>query len=201
VNSLSLPRTTPWSAGEKPNAKLLNEIQDALEFLIEPPQVRVITGPGVSNQTITTSTWTAVNFSEVQYDNLAPFGLPSWSSADPSGVYIRVPGWYEINMQTSWDTNATACRVAQIMTINAVGSPWGNDDLPFGRYDEHHRADYQVVQSEVPRFLAAGDKLQMWAFHDRGANWDLINGTQWMGIDAGWRYGRVNMLQARWVSL
>lgn len=106
---MKVPDLTRWSAGDQSDAELFNEISYTLDFLMAPPQAWVVkTGAA---QAIPAATWTPVNLSSIVIDTGAAAGdAPVWTAANASRIYVKTPGWYDIEANMHWASNTDSTR-------------------------------------------------------------------------------------------
>ena len=186
MNSLDIPSIQPWLAGDTVDENMMNEIQDALEFIMEPPECRL---KKITNQSITTSTWTPVAFDNLVKDKCAPFDAPMWSSSvNPERITIQVPGWYDVFYATQWDTATDEKGRIQALRTN-VGGTSTNE---VGRHDKWHQNERAYTLLEYPVFFNKDDYVELMVWHDKGRSTSILADTT---------SKRYSTLHVKWVSL
>jgi len=189
MNKLELPNLTRWRAGEQPDEEMFNDLQDSYEFLLDPPTVKV---HKTASQNVNSGSFTSVTWNEAVEDNCKPFGVSyataMWDPASNNKLVCRVPGWYEIQYTTAWDTTTDDARRMTLFDVNdGPETLWQR-----GRRDTWHLNDYTVTTQHYPVFLNVDDYVKMWVLHDKGSATNLVVTTE---------YGRRTQLKLKWVSL
>ena len=158
---MNVPMQKLWTSGDEPDADTFNEfIRDSINFLLDPPEVRLSAS---TSQTITGDAWTLITFQniEVNNDNMA---VLSGGSVDH--FTCKTPGWYEIEFGTSYSSSAdsSANRLTSGLRINSVTEE-------MGRRDSTQIPSQTVVQGGrfYAIYLNINDYIQLFSFHD-GSN-------------------------------
>lgn len=113
--SFVVPSPKTWVDGDIPDySELQTELFDAVNFLLNPPTVKV---RQTVAQSISASTWTPLSFDGVELDTHG-----ATSTADKTKVTPQVPGWYLGWCSNAWDT-ATGSFTVGRRDI----SPWLNN--------------------------------------------------------------------------
>lgn len=109
---MRLPALTKWSAGDQPDASVFNEITYAIDFMNSPPAGWVV---AAAAQSIPLTTWTSLTFDTAVEDREADLNpaTPMWSNANPTRLYARTPGWYDIELFVSWPNTGTGTQRLQ----------------------------------------------------------------------------------------
>lgn len=152
---MRLPTIARWSAGDQPDVTLFNEVSYALNFAMQPPQGWVVkTGTA---QAIPLSTWTPINLSSVVIDTGAAAGdAPTWTASEPSRIYIRTPGWYDMEASLNWASNTGGTR--RLLGIRHMGNfRWRTDVRAAGDMKQRF---YGTV------FVNANEYLELYAYTD-----------------------------------
>lgn len=173
------PAIHHWLAGDEVNSSRLAEIASNIEFLRNPPTVRV--GRLLSNQTIPINVWTTVTFDTV-YNSYDPWGF--YNAATPTLVTAAVAGWYMVEGVLHWASNVTDARIAM--------SIWKQDSELILRWDQQglpSTGGNTSIRKEVCMFLNIGDTVQLKAFVSAGSR-DLVAGG----------FSEAPILRLRWVS-
>jgi len=191
VNSLTRPDPRSWYAGTSADADLFNKLSDAFEWAIAPPELWVLrTTTFTMNQN--TNLEGVVPFDTKFVDNCAAFGAPMWNSANPTRMVIQVEGWYEISMQTTWNSSTDFFRRIQSINVNWNGAV-GLQTCP---YETVSNKDQPVMVSECVKYLYAGDYLELGLYADTASSQivrETFEGTN------DYRYPA--MVHIKWVSL
>lgn len=162
----TIPTTPNFAAGEKLTAAKLNQVCDAIDFWALTPRCSVY-------QTATTNFATSGTAAVVAFDTELFDIVQSGDTAshdnttDPSRVYIRTTGKYEISGQLVFATNATGVRTAQIR-LNAAGASGAGTQLI-----QTNQGAVTGVPSFVPiapfeASLSAGDHIEMFGTQTSG---------------------------------
>jgi len=190
MNKLDAPDLDRWRAGELPDEEMFNALQDALDFLLDPPTVKL---RQTSNQSIPYNADTRIQWHEAIEDNCKPFGVgyttAMWDPADPNKIICRVGGWYDITITTSWENLADdGSRRITETRLNGVTNP------EHGRRDMWHTSNGTVTNMTWPVFFNVGDYCEAWVYHDHtgGIARSLVVGTE---------PGRRSQFKMKWVSL
>lgn len=190
MNKLEIPNLDRWRAGEQPDEDMFNDLQDSLEFMLDPPTVKV---HKTASQNISNDTFTLVTWDEAVEDNCKPFGIgyqtAQWDPSSSSALTCRVGGWYEVQYTVAWNTRVDDGRRMSFFEINGDFAGLYQK----GRRDTWHVSDYTVVTVEFPVFLNVEDFIRIWVLHNAGATTSLVTTTP--------EYGRRSQFKMKWVSL
>lgn len=190
MNKLEIPNLDHWRAGELLDETMMNDIQDAQSFLLDPPRVKV---QRTTSLTVSHNSFTAINWTEALEDNCKPFGIgyatAMWDPNNSSRLTAQVGGWYELNYTVAWNNDTDNSQRQMMFDLN--GGPETNWQR--GRRDMWHISDYTVVNTCWPVFMNAGDYVRIWVWQDRGSNTSLVATTP--------ELGRRPQAKLKWVSL
>jgi hypothetical protein len=183
--AVNLPDIGMWNAGKQHDEEMFNAVSYALNFLLEPPEVKVDQTAAQSIPTgITTAT--AVTLDTVVKDN---DGM--WDAAHPTYVTVQTSGWYEAEWAASWATKSsdTTIRI-QALYLNgnfAIANSTGYNDY----------VNDSVTTPEVwmtyDLFLVAGDQVSLGLMQGSGASLNTAS--------SGSLKDQRTFLRLRWASL
>lgn len=178
---MRLPVLTNWTAGDAPDQDLLNEIDYAIQFLLNPPEA-VFESTVV--QALPAGFFTPITFQNIRVNN---DGM--WNAATPTIMTIKTPGWWHFDLQDVCESKAddkrriTGIDIAggvlrgDIHTLNSPGASFG--------VAKH-------IQSEFDAFCNVGDQLRLLFFQQATTSINTLAGTT---------RGDRCILSARWVGL
>lgn len=177
---MKLPTVARWSAGDQPDAAMFNDMSYSLNFAMSPPEAWVVrNGAG---QSVTLNVFTPINFTHIIIDTGADAGDdPVWESFEPAKVYMKTPGWYDIEGNIHWASSTDNLR--RIITVAHNGTHRFRNDIV-------SRADMKQRVSGM-WFLNAGDYLELYAFS---------SSTTSLAADPGQNSLRAG-LKLRWFSM
>lgn len=191
MNSLTRPDPRSWYAGTAANATLFNQLADAFEWAIAPPELWILR---VANFTMNQNgnLEGVVPFDKVLIDTCATLGSPMWNSANNTRMVVQVEGWYEIMMQTTWNSSTDFFRRIHTLNVNWNGAV-GLQTCP---YETVSNKDFPVMVSECAKYLYVGDYLELQCYADTASSTltrETFEGTN------DYRYPA--MVHMKWVSL
>lgn len=99
--AVPVPRT--WSVGDAITAARLNDVRDALNFLLQPPRCRVYNSANIS---IPDATNTGLTFDTERFDNDTMHSTVSSTGR----ITFTTAGIYEVGANVLFDSNATGVR-------------------------------------------------------------------------------------------
>lgn len=183
---MKLPIIARWEAGDQPNDVLFNELMDVVNFLNKPPEGHFTQASPV--QSIPNITWTPVNFNTVVKDTEAEYDPknPMWSTTNPSRVYARTRGWYEIEIFTSLAN--TADNLRRVHSILQDGTDLGNMRAEY--YQK--TAGSNKIRTCYDMYLDVGSYLELLVWQETGGNLNLVDGGT---------TGSRTALRMKWYSL
>jgi len=124
------------------------------------PPLCVITGSGT--QTIPNGTYTEISWGTEMSDTSRLHNPAS----NPEKIYIKKSGWYTINAQISFDTNATGVRIIRLRKNGAVLDRSTMTAAPV-------TGASSSIATTVPVILAAGDYISVEAYQNSGGDLDV----------------------------
>lgn len=202
MNKLELPNTRAWLAGQAPTADMMNSIQDAFEFLNEPPECHVVRASSTV-QTIPSATWTRVIFDTALADSCARVGAPMWNSSDPTKLSIQISGWYEIEISVPWveyggtDNKRRLHLITQ--NVNTGVGPTAANSMIRPEMPDYVHLDH-MFKAEVPLFLNKGDYIHLWVYNEHTSSVPMGTFPS-LPAGSGEMYSRRAGLHMKWVSL
>ena len=127
-------------------------------------QSRVRSYRAVSNQTISYDTYTKIQLNAENYDNQNEF-----DSTTNYRFTATKAGYYQVNAIINWSTNVDTKRYAAMIYKNGGGvdSAWNHAPGGLGMC---------VVVSDII-YLAAGDYLELYTYHDATADQTVVSGS------------------------
>lgn len=113
---MNLPDIESWSAGSAHDETTFNAVSDALNFLLNPPEAKVVqtAAQSIPNGTATA---TPITWSSVVFDN-----DDMWDSSTPTILTIQTPGWYEVEWALAFAGRADALLRSGALYLNGVYS-------------------------------------------------------------------------------
>lgn len=163
--------TTPatWTTDEVVTAAKMNEqVRDNCAFLYS---AKVASVGSIATTTITTSTWTLINFAFEVSDTVG-----AWSSGAPSRFTPPVAGYYLIQAAITWaaDATLTGGRSARLL-VNGTTV-----------YDQDTRAAINNTQqckvSRVIYFNGSTDYVEVQAWQSKGSDHNLSSAGHYMEL-------------------
>ncbi len=152
--AFAAPAIHRWKAGDAMNAVRMNEIRDAIEWLVNPPMVHV--GRTLSNQTAAANTFTNISF-DTTYNSYDPYNM--WDISDPTKVYATVAGWYTYEAVLCVGANADDCRL--IMSVFLNGTTVDDHILKFDQQSAPSAGGNVNMRKEAQIFMNVGDHLRL----------------------------------------
>lgn len=168
----TVPTPPTFVAGAVLTAAQLNQLGTVLTFVENPPQCSAYHS---SASTTTTATWLVVPLQSETYDVVQSGDTPAHdNTTNPSRIYFRTAGKYEIAGQITFAFNSTGTRQAEVK-LNAGGVESAGTQLFF----TVQGAVGSSVQTAVPIVpfvitVAAGDYIEVFAYQDSGGNLALV---------------------------
>jgi hypothetical protein len=186
-----LPSLKPWLAGDQVDEDLFGRAQNAIDFLMTPPEA--IVGATAAQTNMTNTTYVKVTFNLVKKDSEAAYDAtkPLWSASQPDRLTIRTPGYYEIHYGVWWDAGASGTDASN----RQVALKFNGQSEPEGRYDEVARGSNSLlVSAEYEWFFNVNDYIELYGWQDSGGTRSLLSAAA-----AGQEYA--SFLRVKWVSL
>jgi hypothetical protein len=127
------------------------------------PACRVKRGSGAGDQSISNSTWTAINFPDESFDTDQMHD----PSTNPSRITIRTPGLYKVRSRVRLAPNSTGARQLQLKLNGTAGTGTildeANEPSPNSSFPT-------ILEGEATYKFAAGDYVEVYAFQTSGGN-------------------------------
>lgn len=180
---MNIPKQLVLTAGDEPDEELLNlYLRDSLNFLLDPPEIYLIQ---TVSQSLTAGAWTRITFNAPALkDN---DGMVAFINGSADRATIQTSGWYEFEYGTTWNTttDATTNRIIPALMQNGGGAGLAH----LGRADDETIPNASGRGGNMyPRYMNAGDYMELWQFHDGTAH------TTFIGADPK------TYLHGKWVS-
>jgi hypothetical protein len=157
-----IPRTA--SVSEIETGAYGNSVRDALNFLLNPPLLRV---NQATIQTLTTAVWTSISQDGSTFD---PYGMHSNTTNNTRATAI-VSGWYLPSGGVAFAAGATGTRGARF-AVNGTAVP---GTAQFG--PPTASGSLAIAAISLPVFLSAGDYLEIQGVQNSGANLSTLVAT------------------------
>lgn len=145
------------AAGVAPPASWGLQARDNLETLVRPPRCYL---SRTGSQAISHNLATAVSWTTTAWDAGYDGAAPHWTLGDPTKLYIRRTGRYQIGYTYWWVYNAGGVTRQEYILLNGAGGAIAPNITPQG-------AAAVVASVEYP--LTSGDYIQLMALQDTGA--------------------------------
>jgi hypothetical protein len=175
----TVPTPLDWAgnAGVLATATMLQAgVGDVFDFLLDPPAAMVRRGTA---QTIANNTPVAISFDTEDLDNDTMHD----PATNPTRLTCQTPGRYRVGGMIPYDPGATGVREIRIVK-NATGVAINGSRVILAAGGS---ASFCVASPSFEVSLAAGDFLELYAFHTQGAS---LTTTAANGV--------FPMLSARW---
>lgn len=186
---MNLPVLNPYLAGTEVTADMLNEVNQAIEFLLDPPECHVV---ATSAQTIANNTSTMVTLHQVIKDNERDKGFtPMWAVGNPTRITVRTAGWYEIEYTCPMAASTDSKKVEMALRFNAGGTLYGRQDQMNSVSGTNSTRTPRGIYN---RFFNAGEYAELRIWHNKGSNRDTL-------IESGTITDNRPSLRLKWVSL
>lgn len=185
--AVRIPQPRRWLAGDKPTDKDFNEVQYALDFLRNPPEVFVTQTVSQNITATTIANQFQIVMDTILYDREAEdnAALPFFKIADPTRITCQTSGWYEFDFAIHWAVAAdTALRAMNLLVNSFTGSGYATSEFRNTSITGGMRT---CCTTEL--FLNKGDVVQLncWS--------DVVTSTA-----VGATLADQSYLHARWVS-
>ena len=172
----TIPTISTFTAGAVLTATQLNAMKAASDFWALTPRAYVYQS-AVTSIANSAASWTLLPFQAEVFDIVQSGDSPMHDTAtDPSRVYIRTTGKYEINGQVQVVTNATGYRAIQTR-LNAAGSSSGGSQISLTYVDASSTTVCSVPIPTVEVSLTAGDYVEAFAQQNSGTALNTIVGS------------------------
>lgn len=175
-----VPPTPNFAAGEFPAAAKMNQLQTALNFLMNPPRAVAFASAAQSNTTNAVFQTIALDGETLDTDGLHDLVTSN------SRMTIQTPGKYIMNGQITFANNVTGRRAARFI-VNNTGA--GNLGQTEAATVAASGGTTTVVIPPIEVALVAGDFVEMQGFQNSGGTLAYAVGTlltffrvQWIGL-------------------
>ena len=171
-----IPTIATATAGTVATAAYMNSIKAANDFWALTPRAYVYQS-SVTSVANSAATWTLLPFQAEVFDIVQSGDSPMHdTTTDPSRVYIRTTGKYEINGQVQIVLNSVGYRAAQVR-LNAAGSGSGGTQLALNVVDASSAALVSLPIPTVEVSLTEGDYVEAFAQQNSGGALNTIVGA------------------------
>ena len=172
----TIPTITTFTAGAVLTAPQMNNLKDVADFWALTPRAYVYQS-SVTSVANSAATWTLLPMQAEVFDIVQSGDSPMHdTTTDPSRIYIRTTGKYEINGQVQIVLNSAGYRAAQVR-LNAAGSGSGGTQLALNVVDASSAALVSLPIPTVEVSLTAGDYVELFAQQNSGTALNTIVGS------------------------
>ena len=172
----TIPTITTFTAGAVLTAPQMNNLKDVADFWALTPRAYVYQS-SVTSVANSAATWTLLPMQAEVFDIVQSGDSPMHdTTTDPSRIYIRTTGKYEINGQVQIVLNSAGYRAAQVR-LNAAGSGSGGTQLAINVVDASSAALVSLPIPTVEVSLTAGDYVEAFAQQNSGTALNTIVGS------------------------
>lgn len=171
-----IPTIATATAGTVATAAYMNSIKAANDFWALTPRAYVYQS-SVTSVANSAASWTLLPMQAEVFDIVQSGDSPMHdTTTDPSRVYIRTAGKYEINGQVQIVLNSVGYRAAQVR-LNAAGSGSGGTQLALNVVDASSAALVSLPIPTVEVALTAGDYVEAFAQQNSGGALNTVAGS------------------------
>ena len=171
-----IPTIATATAGTVATAAYMNSIKAANDFWALTPRAYVYQS-SVTSVANSAATWTLLPWQAEVFDIVQSGDSPMHdTTTDPSRVYIRTTGKYEINGQLQIVQNTNGYRAVQVR-LNSAGSATGGTQLILNVEDASAAALVSMQIPAVEVALTAGDYVEAFAQQNSGTALNTIVGS------------------------
>ena len=172
----TIPTIATIGSGALVTSAYLNSVKAASDFWTLTPRAYVYQS-AVTSIASSAATWTLLTFGAEVFDIVQSGDSPMHdNTTNPSRVYIRTTGKYEINGQVQIVLNSAGYRAVQVR-LNAAGSGSGGTQLAINTVDASSNALVSLPIPTVEYSLTAGDYVEMFAQQNSGGALNTIVGS------------------------
>lgn len=172
----TIPTISTFTAGAVLTATQLNTMKAASDFWALTPRAYVYQS-AVTSIANSAASWTLLPMQAEVFDIVQSGDSPMHdTTTDPSRIYIRTAGKYEINGQVQIVLNSAGYRAAQVR-LNAAGSGSGGTQLALNVVDASSAALVSLPIPTVEVALSAGDYVELFAQQNSGSALNTIVGA------------------------
>ena len=171
-----IPTIATATAGTVATAAYMNSIKAANDFWALTPRAYVYQS-SVTSVANSAASWTLIPWQAEVFDIVQSGDSPMHdTTTNPSRVYIRTTGKYEINGQVQIALNSAGYRAAQVR-LNAAGSGSDGTQLALNVVDASSQALVSLPIPTVEVSLTAGDYVEAFAQQNSGTALNTIVGS------------------------
>lgn len=172
----TIPTISTFTAGAVLTATQLNTMKAASDFWALTPRAYVYQS-AVTSIANSAASWTLLPMQAEVFDIVQSGDSPMHdTTTDPSRIYIRTTGKYEINGQVQFVTNATGYRAVQVR-LNSAGSSSGGSQISLTYVDASSTTVCSVPIPTTEVSLTAGDYVELFAQQNSGGALNTIAGA------------------------
>ena len=172
----TIPTIATAVAGTVATAAYMNSIKAASDFWALTPRAYVYQS-SVTSVANSAASWTLLPFQAEVFDIVQSGDSPMHdTTTDPSRIYIRTTGKYEINGQVQIVLNSVGYRAAQVR-LNAAGSGSGGTQLALNIVDASSAALVSLPIPTVEVDLSVGDYIEAFARQNSGGALNPVAGS------------------------
>ena len=154
----------------------MNNMKDVADFWALTPRAYVYQS-SVTSVANSAASWTLLPMQAEVFDIVQSGDSPMHdTTTDPSRVYIRTTGKYEINGQVQIVLNSVGYRSAQVR-LNAAGSGTGGTQLALNVVDASSAALVSLPIPTVEVSLTEGDYVEAFAQQNSGGALNTVVGV------------------------
>ena len=172
----TIPTISTFTAGAVLTATQLNTMKAASDFWALTPRAYVYQS-SVTSIANSAASWTLLPMQAEVFDIVQSGDSPMHdTTTDPSRIYIRTTGKYEINGQVQIVLNSAGYRAAQVR-LNAAGSGSGGTQVALNVVDASSAALVSLPIPTVEVALTDGDYVELFAQQNSGGALNTIVGA------------------------
>ena len=172
----TIPTIATATAGTVATAAYMNSIKAANDFWALTPRAYVYQS-SVTSVANSAASWTLLPMQAEVFDIVQSGDSPMHdTTTDPSRIYIRTAGKYEINGQVQIVLNSAGYRAAQVR-LNAAGSGSGGTQLALNVVDASSAALVSLPIPTVEVDLSVGDYVEAFAQQNSGGALNTVAGS------------------------
>ena len=172
----TIPTISTFAAGPVITATQMNSVKAAVDFWANPPRCYAYRNGAASLANYTT-TWTAIDL-DAEVDEYVQSGDTQShdNTTNPSRVFIRTSGKYEISGAIEYNTNATGYRSAMVRK-NSAGVDTAGTLIVTNTQGAVNGAITSVPLPVVYQSFTAGDHIELFGRQTSGGSLGLGPGS------------------------
>lgn len=164
---MAAPSPKTWSVNEDLTAAGLNlELRDALNFLLNPPRVKVFRS---ANLTVSNTTWTLATWNSEAWDTDTMHS----TSSNTSRLVATTAGVYTVTVIAQWAADGVGARYISVEK-NAGGVRAAGTSILLDHAAAPVNASYNAQPVTFDVSLAAGDYIEAWVYQASGGSLALV---------------------------